>query len=1048
MKGSYPALLLKERMPVHKANRNKERFRQRYRYWQQFYYNEDQYLQKSLQSMSNMDIEDLSAIEDSTSFIPEASVSQKWHDDWCQILEGKYADVVLPSTLQRKTFSGFTDHFLKYAYSQLQPMMSGEPSISQSETLYGELLNNLSTDLHTMTLRTLVLELNVARESGDLHGFNSQDRYRYFNEEILTNRRFLGYFYEEYTILIRLIIEKIHDWMSFITDIVTHLKEDWEHLKESFSELTYESKVACISTGMGDKHKRGKSVTFVHFENGAVLVYKPRPLAVDNHFQQLVRWLNRGNSDIPDLYEQKIVQRTNHGWAEFIPYRECTTHNDIIHFYERMGAQLALMYVLNATDFHYGNLIASGAHPVPVDLESLFHQGVQQRNFSTEALDQADKILSRSIMATGMLPNLLYQRDSHKQTGIDLSGLSGKGDQELPFDVSMLDGKGTDQASMTRTKGYLEAGNNLPSFQGEYVEVNAYLEQIQEGFTKMYRYLNDHKDAFIQVLNGFWEMPVRTIVRPSMSYGELLRASTHPDLLRDAMDRDLFLHRLWLYCLRFPELERIIVYEKEDLHYGDTPYFTTIPGERHIWSSNGTKIENFFPRSSLSMVIEKVESLEETDLDQQLQVLHMVMLAANASERADVAAIDPFHAVVHGREAPVQRFLTYARDIGDYLLKTGVPGKNGGHIDLTWISTVLEGNHEVVWRMSPVGSDFYNGNSGIALFLGYLANITGDHKYKEAARQAIVPLLADMERYQHHPQWSLGAYSGVGGSIFTVSHLARIWEDDALSQKVTDALYGYRHMVNEDNMFDYIGGSAGALDIFLNVYQHTGEHHALEGAKACADHLMARSQEMSEGGIGWLSVQHNHALTGYSHGNAGIAAVLSSLYRITRDPSLLDVIEKALQFERNYYSPHEKNWQTPGRDHASIAWCHGAPGILLSRLRLKDNGYHDAYIEEEIKTALETTLNQGFGNNRSYCHGDFGQLEILMHANQTLEDIDLTPYIISVQHQLAHFMEEKMWNYGVVRGTESKGLMVGLAGYGMGSLKQFDPQGIPNILSL
>ena len=42
----------------------------------------------------------------------------------------------------------------------------------------------------------------------------------------------------------------------------------------------------------------------------------------------------------------------------------------MVRFYRRQGALLALLYALEATDFHAENLIASGEFPVLIDLET------------------------------------------------------------------------------------------------------------------------------------------------------------------------------------------------------------------------------------------------------------------------------------------------------------------------------------------------------------------------------------------------------------------------------------------------------------------------------------------------------------------------------------------------------------------------------------------------------------------------------------------------------------------------------------------------------
>ena len=67
------------------------------------------------------------------------------------------------------------------------------------------------------------------------------------------------------------------------------------------------------------------------------------------------------------------------------------------------------------------------------------------------------------------------------------------------------------------------------------------------------------------------------------------------------------------------------------------------------------------------------------------------------------------------------------------------------------------------------------------------------------------------------------------------------------------------------------------------------------------------------------------------------------------------------------------------------AWCHGAPGIGLARLQCLPH-LNDAEIHAEIATALKTTFAQGFGHNHSLCHGDLGNLELLLQADEVLGD--------------------------------------------------------------
>ncbi|MBU5594544.1 type 2 lantipeptide synthetase LanM family protein [Amphibacillus sp. MSJ-3] len=968
----------------------------------------------------------------------------EWLEDWNILLQGQWEEMPY-DPFEQIHFKHFIQHFIKLAKYKLHVLLTDVPShLIDKEAIVTELVKELSLELFTMCEKTLVLELNILRETGQLKGESPEERYAYFEEVILKKQSFLAELGEEYPVLIRAMIERINQWCLFVQEIFDHFNNDWEFILEHFPEMKHAGKVKKFHLGMGDTHQRGKSVTIVEFENGSSIVYKPRSVEVDHQYQELLQWVNTTNESAPYLYPLKVIPVGDHGWMEYVPYKTCQTMAEIGRFYQRMGAHLALLYVLNATDFHYGNIIAMGEYPILIDLESLFHQDIFDGTYGEEALGQAEKLLSESIMASGMLPNKLYQREEN--AGIDLSGLGGQGNQQLPFEIAQMDHVGTDQVTIKMGAAYLESGLNLPTYKGEFVNLHEYFKEIESGFIQVYQFLASHKKELIQQLQKFKDVKVRTIVRPTNIYGEFLRSMYHPDLLRDALDRDVFLHRLWIRSLALPKIERLIAYEKNDLHLGDVPLFTSKPGEKDLWSSGGEKISDFFQNTALETVIKKVERLGDQDLYEQLQVLHMVMLASNANHYADVEAMDPF--LPTDNKVEKMQFLQQAIDIGNYLIKTKIEGENKGKKDATWISTVLEGTNEVAWQISPVGLDFYNGNSGIVLFLAYLAELSGEEKFKLVAQQGLVPILHDMKNFKDHSDWSLGAYSGVGGNIFTTFQLATLWQDEELLEVVMEALPGYQAMIKEDNIFDYIGGAAGALDIFLHIYKQTAHPLALEGALLSGKHLMANTVKLNAGGIGWKSIQQQTPLTGYSHGNAGISAALSALYNITGEDSILTYIAQALEYERTFYREAERNWMTPQREEASIAWCHGAPGILLSRLRLKENGYQDDQIDQEIEVALDTTLRLGFGNNRSYCHGDFGQLEILLYADKLLQNVDLNPSITSVQKQILELMKEKMWNYGVSRGTESKGLLTGLAGFGFGLLKQFDRERVPNILNL
>jgi lantibiotic modifying enzyme len=108
----------------------------------------------------------------------------------------------------------------------------------------------------------------------------------------------------------------------------------------------------------GDRHRGGKSVTLLKFSSGLRLVYKPRCLRVDVHFQGLLQWLNKYSQEC--MFKTiKVLDAGEHGWMEFVDSEECGDDQQFSRFYWRMGGHLALLYVLEATDFHFENLVCS-----------------------------------------------------------------------------------------------------------------------------------------------------------------------------------------------------------------------------------------------------------------------------------------------------------------------------------------------------------------------------------------------------------------------------------------------------------------------------------------------------------------------------------------------------------------------------------------------------------------------------------------------------------------------------------------------------------------
>ena len=98
--------------------------------------------------------------------------------------------------------------------------------------------------------------------------------------------------------------------------------------------------------------------------------------------------------------------------------------------------------------------------------------------------------------------------------------------------------------------------------------------------------------------------------------------------------------------------------------------------------------------------------------------------------------------------------------------------------------------------------------------------------------------------------------------------------------------------------------------------------------------------------------------------------------------------------------------------------------------------------------ALETTKAQGFGHNHSLCHGDLGNLEVLMEAARVWPDRSWSQEASGLAGGILQSISRDGWICGNPLGVESPGLMTGLAGIGYGLLRCAVPERVPSVLTL
>src|SRR5205814_3059857 len=105
-----------------------------------------------------------------------------------------------------------------------------------------------------------------------------------------------------------------------------------------------------LRLGLSDRHKDGRSVALVQFEQGCV-IYKPRSGTSEKTWDSLLDSMNE-NGFRPLLKSARVLKRKNYHWMEYIAPAGCDDTVALRRFYKRLGGVIAGAYLLNAVDCH------------------------------------------------------------------------------------------------------------------------------------------------------------------------------------------------------------------------------------------------------------------------------------------------------------------------------------------------------------------------------------------------------------------------------------------------------------------------------------------------------------------------------------------------------------------------------------------------------------------------------------------------------------------------------------------------------------------------
>lgn len=943
---------------------------------------------------------------------------------WCALLQAAHAgpthpedDAPPPGDASRHPFHELLQPLVRTAVARLDAVL--EPALrpwlaaatcDNAPLLLRQLCHMAAPALHlSFSVRLHREEPALSRLLRQARGQRSDRVYRGFVDDFRAG----GWvaFYAEYPVLARQLGESCERWVDAVHELLRRWHADRDALSRQFPDAPgTDDPPVSFALGQSDRHNNGRTTAFVTFASGRRLVCKPKSLQTDTLMTALLAWVAALPGSLP-MRHVPTLDRSDHGWQAWVEHRPCDSAEGFERFHERIGYLLALTYALEGYDYHHENLIADGDMPLLVDTETLFnpHREMARAAGDADAAALAAKTAFYSVVRTGFLPNWTVRDNGTRQ---DLSGLGGDRDDNDPFVVPRWQDAGTDDMHLAPVREAVKPRGNRPFLaDGTEARAEAHVDALRRGFALVYRGLLSQRGEFLALLHRHGRIPVRFVRKATRLYADQLTFNLRPERLRDGLRWSLGVERQSRQFVAAgadtPGVWGLLRAEYRALMAMDVPYFRVPADGTSIEDGDGTcVVPAYFDRDCLAHLDEKLSLLDAHDLALQDRY---IAYSFHARAARSIHSLDPTLALDDPQredtgaqpEATPARCLAAAIAIADALRAEALQAPDGS---LSWVA--LEYVRETdVFQLKPISYNVYSGGMGVALLFAALGAVTGDATHTTSAHRIAQPLRRIMreEAAQVARLSGLGVGVGLGSLIYGLITLAALDPDAARAAAdralATDcALSIDDRLIAQDDKYDLMFGTAGALlalDRLLRALVAAGDpatriDAVRERVARLADHLLAAAGRHD----GLVPTYDGRAVTGFSHGSAGVALALARAAHWTGEAAHADAALAHARFEDALRDPREGHYpdyrSQPDRPSRMTTWCHGAPGIGLSRMK-----HHaitgDAWLLDAARRDMATTHRHTLAHLDHTCCGTLGRLDIqwefaCVHGDDTARD--------------------------------------------------------------
>ena len=797
-------------------------------------------------------------------------------------------------------FIKFYSRFLNYGVKKLSSLLEGKKSFKKR--IYQDYSHCLACQLQRICLRTLLAELQSYKQNGKLIGKDIKEEYIYFCEEIVCKTEFIEWILEEYPVLRKCVEDRIKNLTLYYTEIILHFEKDCKSIQHTICKGVKVQNICKISSGFSDVHNNGRQVVKVLLDNGIEVLYKPRSMENEQNYQSLLKWMEEKTNISQKYYN--IISYMDYSWSEIINYKTCNFKEMVHRYYERLGVQLFVTYMLGTKDLHYENLIASGEYPVLIELETLVSGNRKRGGVTVE--EEIYYQLSRSVLSVGLLPTYRWKQNGN---GFNSSGITGKGGQKYPFKVPIIVEEKTSKMRIDYDYPKSLCAKNLATVHGKYYAPLFCKDEILYGFTKAYLAALDRKDELERILGKLSGTRSRVLIADTQRYSMILSASYHPSLMKNEDNREKFVNLLWQGRDKEDwQIQQVVASESKSMIDGDIPYFFCYLNKNGLITAQGKQIEGYFKDIGMKALEYRLEKLGLCDLERQKE---LITLSLDLSIENQENCINRVNYVVKegARQRESEKEQQIIKQLTEWLVSHVV--WNSARTEVNWYQARFFSKDTLIWSIEPMGMYLYDGLAGMLLLMYSLScKNNEDNMWK-----IYMSIKGMLYRYTEKCEESLeylqsrntGAYDGEASILYVYLLLYK------RSGKKDYLVYAKKHakilekLIGDDRRFDLLVGNARAAQVLLLLYDLVLEKRYLDLAEYAIEILESKAEKQKRG-VGWLVEANLPPMEGMAHGSSGIIIPVIALWKKTRKKKYLYLAQEIWEYENSLYDSQINNW--------------------------------------------------------------------------------------------------------------------------------------------